>query len=116
MKGRDLLSQGGSRGEAKKKTIGHDGYRLAFSRVDGFTKPNKHTKEIIDGRAVEGKNLQLRKWKAGDQFQPLGMDGRKKVSDLLIDEKIDRFTKEKQLVVTADCEIIWVCGRHVLVL
>ena len=55
----------------------------------------------------------MRKWKAGDQFQPLGMDGTKKVSDLLIDEKVDRFTKENQLVVTADGKIIWVCGKRI---
>ncbi len=97
----------------RKKTLGHDGYRLSLNHVNSFTSSDDNTKEIIDARVVEGKNIQLRKWKAGDQFQPLGMDGTKKVSDLLIDEKVDRFTKEKQLVVTADGEIIWVCGQRI---
>ena len=41
------------------------------------------------------------------------MSGEKKISDLLIDEKIDIFTKEKQMVVTANNKIIWVCGRRI---
>ena len=48
----------------------------------------------------------------GDKFQPFGMRGRKKISDYLIDIKVDRFNKEKQLVVTADEEIIWLCGQR----
>jgi tRNA(Ile)-lysidine synthase len=40
----------------------------------------------------------------------MGMNGRKKVSDLLVDKKVNRFSKENQLVLTADDEIIWVCG------
>ena len=44
---------------------------------------------------------------------PLGMNWTKKVCDFLIDEKVDRFTKENQLVVTADGEIIWVCGQRI---
>ena len=48
----------------------------------------------------------------GDKFQPFGMRGMKKISDYLIDIKVDRFNKEKQLVVTADEEIIWLCGQR----
>ena len=41
------------------------------------------------------------------------MNGHKKVSDLLIDNKVDMFSKNKQLVLTADDEIIWVCGQSI---
>lgn len=56
--------------------------------------------------------LVLRKWEQGDVFQPFGMNGkRKKVSDLLIDNKVDRFQKEATAVlVNADGKIIWVVG------
>ena len=56
--------------------------------------------------------LRLRKWQQGDVFQPFGMNGkRKKVSDLLIDNKVDRFQKEATAVlVNADGKIIWVVG------
>ena len=43
----------------------------------------------------------------------LGINGHKKISDLLIDNKVDGFTKDKQLVLTANDEIIWVCGRSI---
>ena len=32
--------------------------------------------------------LLARNWRVGDYFIPLGMDGKKKISDLLIDEKV----------------------------
>ena len=74
---------------------------------------NDSYKETIDGSSIEGKKLKLREWKHGDSFQPLGMTGKKKISDLLIDKKIDFFHKEKQMVVTADKKIIWVCGYQI---
>ena len=40
------------------------------------------------------------------------MKNSKKISDFLIDEKINCFEKEKQFVLTANGEIIWVCNRR----
>ena len=56
--------------------------------------------------------LTLRRWRQGDVFQPFGMAGKhKKVSDLLIDNKVDLFQKEKTAVLlNGDGEIIWVVG------
>ena len=51
-------------------------------------------------------------WKSGDYFHPLGMKNSKKISDFLIDKKINFFEKEKQLVLTANGEIIWVCNHR----
>ncbi len=70
-------------------------------------------REIIDGEKINNKTLVIRPWRAGDEFTPLGMNGTKKVSDFLVDEKIDLFSKKRQLVLTADEEIIWVCGRRI---
>ena len=69
--------------------------------------------ETIDGEFIVNKKLLLRTWKYGDRYKPLGMNGHKKVSDLLIDNKVDRFSKNNQLVLTADGEIIWVCGQSI---
>ncbi|MFH1852031.1 MAG: tRNA lysidine(34) synthetase TilS [Candidatus Neomarinimicrobiota bacterium] len=68
--------------------------------------------EYIDAGVLRGKTLILRTWRPGDRFQPLGLTGEKKVSDLLIDLKVDRFQKQRQLVLTADDEVVWVCGRR----
>jgi tRNA(Ile)-lysidine synthase len=56
--------------------------------------------------------LTLRKWRQGDTFQPFGMAGKhKKVSDVLIDNKVDLFQKEKTAVLlNGNDEIIWVVG------
>lgn len=56
--------------------------------------------------------LTVRKWRPGDVFQPLGMNGRrKKLSDLFIDLKMSQFAKKQVLVLlNGDGEIIWVVG------
>jgi tRNA(Ile)-lysidine synthase len=69
--------------------------------------------EIIDGAKVKRDPLVLRPWAPGDTFVPLGLQGRKKISDFLIDLKMDRFTKQRQLVLVAGEEIIWVCGQRI---
>ena len=38
------------------------------------------------------------------------MKNKKKVSDFLIDEKINNISKKYQSVLTVDGEIAWVCG------
>lgn len=67
--------------------------------------------ELIDLDIIKNKNIQIRNWTNGDKFQPLGMNGNKKVSDYLIDKKVDGYTKQRQLVVTANDEIVWLCGQ-----
>ena len=68
--------------------------------------------EVVDWEKLIDRNLEIRCWKEGDVFQPLGMKGRQKVSDFLINEKVDCLEKENQSVLTADGEIIWVCGKR----
>ena len=57
--------------------------------------------------------LEIRKWKAGDSFHPFGMKGKKKVSDLLIDEKISLPDKENTYVLCSSGKIAWVVGRRI---
>lgn len=49
--------------------------------------------------------LQIRPWKRGDMFYPLGMQGKKKLSDFMIDAKIPVNLKEKIHVVISDGKI-----------
>ncbi len=57
--------------------------------------------------------LQLRYWKEGDVFYPLGMKGKKKLSDYFIQQKINRFQKEAiPLLCNANGDIIWVVGHR----
>ena len=56
--------------------------------------------------------LRLRRWREGDWFQPLGMSGRKKISDYLIDKKVSMAQKSRQFVLLSGDDIVWVVGRR----
>ncbi len=69
--------------------------------------------ESVDWSKLKNKKLELRVWKEGDSFQPLGMRGHQKISDFLINQKVDCISKESQSVLTADGKIVWVCGKRI---
>ena len=57
--------------------------------------------------------LILRKWQHGDFFHPVGMRGKKKLSDFFNDEKMSILEKEKTwILATSKKEIIWVIGKR----
>ncbi len=55
----------------------------------------------------------MRPWQKGDSFVPLGMRGRKKISNYLIDIKMSVDDKEKQLVLKSEREIVWLVGERI---
>ncbi len=57
--------------------------------------------------------LTLRKWQAGDWFKPLGMNGKKKISDYLIDEKTPFTEKENTWVLQSGQDIAWLVGQRI---
>jgi len=57
--------------------------------------------------------LQIRRWKQGDSFIPLGMKGKKKISDYFTDNKFNIIQKENTwLLCTSSDEIIWIIGER----
>jgi len=50
---------------------------------------------------------------SGDYFYPFGMDGKKKVSKYLKDQKVSKYDKEKTLILeTSKNEIVWLIGMR----
>jgi tRNA(Ile)-lysidine synthase len=57
--------------------------------------------------------LILRHWEPGDTFQPLGMKGKKKLSDYFIDKKYSINKKEQALVLVSNNQIVWLVGDRI---
>ena len=56
--------------------------------------------------------LTLRKWQEGDWFIPLGMKGKKKVSDFLIDKKISVHLKKGIFLLSSQENLVWVVNQR----
>ena len=92
----------------------HNNYKYVLELVDKKISPSRNKdKETLDWSKLRHTQLEIRLWEAGDTFQPLGMNGRQKISDFLINEKVDRLEKESQSVLTANGKIVWVCGKRI---
>ena len=57
--------------------------------------------------------LTIRSVRPGDAFQPLGMEGKKKIKDLFIDEKVPRAERKRVPLVLFHDEVAWVGGMRI---
>ena len=58
--------------------------------------------------------LILRKWQAGDRFQPLGMGGKsQKLKKFFSNQKLNHFEKERQHLIISGKDICWVVGKRI---
>jgi tRNA(Ile)-lysidine synthase len=71
--------------------------------------PRWATTEYIDADTLRFP-LRLRRWQKGDWFIPLGMKGRKKISNFLSDVHIPARQKKKICVLSSGDNILWICG------
>jgi tRNA(Ile)-lysidine synthase len=68
---------------------------------------------VVDRRALS-EPLAVRTRRPGDSLRPLGLGGRKKLQDLLVDHKVPREERDRvPLVVDARGQIVWVVGHTV---
>jgi tRNA(Ile)-lysidine synthase len=88
---------------------------LSFNR---FKRPGKFRIPVENKYAVLDFNklkypLELRKWRQGDRFKPLGMDHFKKLSNFFIDSKLSIPDKEAVWIITSGEDIIWVVNYRI---
>jgi len=96
------------------KEIVNEDVKLCFSVVEASQFKISHDAKVANldfGKLTFP--LKLRIWQNGDWFVPLGMKGKKKVSDFMIDNKIPMFKKQRAFVILSGNEIIWLVGHRV---
>lgn len=74
--------------------------------------PDSPNMAVFDYFKLNGQ-LSLRRWHAGDAFNPLGMKGFKKVSDFFIDEKLSIPEKERTWILCTGTQIAWLVGHRI---
>jgi tRNA(Ile)-lysidine synthase len=82
--------------------------------TDDWEQNDDPWRAFLDADAL-GPEPYLRRRRAGDRFQPLGMDGQSKlVSDLLVNYKVPAEWRDRvPLLVGTDGSIVWVCGQRI---
>ncbi len=84
---------------------------IIFSKADKIDKKNPYS-IFLDSKKLKFP-LKVRNVVSGDYFYPFGMDGKKKVSKYLKDQKISKYDKEKTLILeTSKNEIVWLIGMR----
>jgi tRNA(Ile)-lysidine synthase len=84
--------------------------RLELAEAAGLDIPRGKAVAALDADLLKFP-LIVRPWQEGDWFMPIGMKGKKKLSDFLIDQKVPLNLKDNVFVlVSADGKIAWVIG------
>jgi len=108
---KDLGAFGSYEIEPGATSLAIPGLKLQLKQVPaaGYQLPRSRKIAALDINLLQFP-LKVRPWKEGDWFVPLGMKGKKKISDFLIDEKIPANLKPQVQVLTSDKSIVWVIG------
>lgn len=65
---------------------------------------------VIPLARLRMRSLQVRTPRRGDRIRPRGMDGRVKLSDLFVNERVPRLARARWPVLVAEDEVLWVPG------
>jgi len=82
-----------------------------FERSSDFKFPRDSQVACFDADKLSFP-LKLRKWQEGDVFHPIGMKGRKKISDYFIDNKFSLTDKENAWLLASGDDIVWLVGHR----
>ena len=67
----------------------------------------------LSARAAGRKQLVVRSWRAGDRMRPLGLNGSRKIHDILVDEKVPRDQRSRVPIFECGGQIVWLPGYRV---
>lgn len=104
------LSKSEGWGELQNQSIQTPIGQLTFETVESISKASKNT-IYVDKDSLKFP-LELRLWKEGDAFQPLGMNGKKKISKYLKDEKTSLVEKENTWLLLSNNDVVWVVEKR----
>ena len=83
---------------------------IEASVVGGNELKDHHNPRIVYVDHDKIHDPKVTRWNQGDAFYPLGMKGKKKVSDFMIDSKIPLTLKQDVLILKSGGEIVWIVG------
>lgn len=87
--------------------------QFAFLPVEGaHYRDAPSTEAYLDADQLEWP-LQLRPLREGDRFYPLGMNKPQKLSDFMINAKMNRLEKMQQWALCSGTDIVWVLGQRI---
>lgn len=87
------------------------GFRFVWQVVHGVPERPRDAWEIhLDADELSCARIYIRTWAKGDVFKPLGLSGRKLVSDVFTDAKIPKTRRERWPLLCADDDLLWVVG------
>jgi tRNA(Ile)-lysidine synthase len=92
------------------------GLRVKATVAPGLDKPPRSRAGCLPARAslnvaaLRGRAVYVRSWRPGDRMKPLGMEGSRKIQDILVDQKVP--AGERASVPLFECadEIVWLPG------
>jgi tRNA(Ile)-lysidine synthase len=93
----------------------HEPIGLDFSNIikNPQTKIKTDKSEALLDSVKLNYPMKIRKWQSGDYFYPLGMKGKKRISDFFIENKISIPDKEKIWLLVSDEQVVWIIGRRI---
>jgi tRNA(Ile)-lysidine synthase len=83
-----------------------------FRRPEKYNIPKETRYAVLDYNKIKYP-LELRKWKQGDRFIPLGMTNHKKLSNFFIDYKLSIPEKEAVWIITSGEDIVWIVNYRI---
>lgn len=89
----------------------YHGQTFKITHTDGLTDIPDNKYITVTDSALLTYPLTIRNWQEGDYFIPLGMNGRKKLSDFFVGQKVPLHHKMQiPLLINGNGEVIWVAG------